>query len=118
MRFILICMPLYVRGFLFSNSLIPFMIQKHKKEIETAWDIYNSIDECDIENISSCARVCEKCEDGEILCNFCKGTGFFIIGDELIGTNNACPVCKGNSYIKCENCGGSGYIAHWNKNLE
>ena len=116
MRLLYVFMPLIVKGFLFSNSLIPFMIQKHKKDIELAWDLYNNIEECDVENITTCAEACEYCDGGEILCNFCKGTGFFTIGDELIGTNNTCPVCKGKSYIKCDNCGGSGYIANWNKN--
>jgi|TARA_Y100000992_G_scaffold302551_2_gene277247 DnaJ-class molecular chaperone len=115
MRFVYILLPYLIDGFLFSNSMIPFMIQKNKADIEIAWNVYNNIDECDVENITSCAVACDYCDKGEILCNFCKGTGFFIIGNELIGTNNTCPACKGKSYVKCTNCGGSGYIANWKK---
>ena len=46
--------------------------------------------------------------------NFVKEPDF-IIGNELIGTNNTCQVYKGSSNVKCNNCDGSGYIANWKK---
>ena len=59
MRLVYIVLSYLIDGVFFSNSLIPFMMQKHKNDIEITWNVYNNIDECDVENITSCAYACK-----------------------------------------------------------
>ena len=51
--------------------------------------------------------------EGVIPCRFCGGTGFLMLGQDLIGTNNDCPVCKGSGHEECKECMGAGSIALW-----
>jgi len=36
-----------------------------------------------------------------------------MLGHDLIGTNNDCPVCKGGGHEECKECMGAGSIAEW-----
>ena len=86
------------------------------KNLDLAWKLYEAIEVCDPQQSHSCGYTCSICQgEGNILCKFCKGTGFLMLGDELIGTCNDCPVCKGNGEMPCKLCAGSGMIAHWVK---
>ena len=95
-------------------------LEKHKmysdgaKRLDLAWDIYEAIENCDITEIESCCYKCSLCDGhGLLICNFCKGTGFLMLEDELIGTSNPCPVCRGTGEHRCKPCSGSGFIALW-----
>ena len=41
-----------------------------------------------------------------------------MLGNELIGTNNDCPVCKGTGMTECKKCMGAGYIVEWRDHYE
>ncbi len=85
-------------------------------KVELAWKIYNSIEYCDVTEDNTCGEICSSCGgDGEVICRFCKGTGFMTLADELVGTLNDCPVCSGTGYEECHDCMGAGIIAHWHK---
>lgn len=97
--------------------------QNHKNNVES-WrymlekkiEIYDSIKECDLTDIHSCGDECTLCSGaGEILCNYCRGTGFLTMGDVIIGTRNNCTLCNGKGETECKKCMGSGYIAKWRK---
>ncbi|MCO5598122.1 hypothetical protein L7F22_052214 [Adiantum nelumboides] len=50
-------------------------------------------------------------------CQWCKGTGFFILGDNLLcevpSRNTTCLICLGKGTVPCKDCKGTGYIAQW-----
>lgn len=93
-----------------KKNNIEFVRESLKKNIE----IYESIKECNVSDISTCGDTCKHCYgNGIILCDYCHGTGFLTMGDTLIGTGNRCPVCMGKGEKECKNCMGSGYIAKW-----
>tara|TARA_Y100000389_G_C17457772_1_gene519366 strand:- start:1655 stop:1996 length:342 start_codon:yes stop_codon:yes gene_type:complete len=76
--------------------------------------IYKSIEECDTNKIETCSNLCSSCKgEKTILCECCHGTGFLMIGSEMIGTGNNCTYCSGKGEIECDECKGTGYIAKW-----
>ncbi|KAF8400474.1 hypothetical protein HHK36_013772 [Tetracentron sinense] len=73
---------------------------------------------------------CSSCNsNGHVECKWCGGTGFFIIGDNMLcqvpSRNTSCVICAGKhngtflySYIFqgsicCSNCKGTGFRAKW-----
>ena len=106
-----------------SYSWIPPRVSKihpvdRMKHLELIWKIREEMDECDVSKGDICGGECKECRgDGEIQCNYCGGTGFLMLGNELIGTNNDCPACKGKGMIECKKCMGAGYIVEWRRGL-
>jgi len=69
--------------------------------------------------LDACCDPCKKCNStGTTLCNFCYGTGFLTLKNELIGTGNSCPACKGTGEWECKDCMGAGKIARWRDYLK
>jgi len=94
-----------------KNKLI-----ENRKNLQKNIEIYESIQECDISDIRSCGNECPLCIGEKVLiCKYCRGTGFLIMGDELIGTGNNCTICMGKGETECKRCMGSGYIAKWRR---
>ncbi|EPS69159.1 hypothetical protein M569_05611, partial [Genlisea aurea] len=61
---------------------------------------------------------CSSCDaKGQRECRWCSGTGFFILGDNMLcqvpSRNTACVICAGKGYGCCSDCKGSGYRAKW-----
>mmetsp|Transcript_29283 Transcript_29283/g.59902 ORF Transcript_29283/g.59902 Transcript_29283/m.59902 type:complete len:168 (+) Transcript_29283:30-533(+) len=98
-----------------------FDAEREAKRLELTWMIREMTVECDVDNrddvvrdVSQCGNTCTTCSgSGKIICRFCKGTGFFMIGNDLIGRNNACPTCRSKGEEVCQLCVGSGSIAKW-----
>ena len=91
---------------------------KYRRNLELKWQIFATIDECDVEDLSTCGGACDLCQgSGFIDCGFCAGTGFCVIGITVIpsrgGIQNGCIVCDSNGEICCSLCKGSGYVAKW-----
>ena len=85
-----------------------------RKSLQKNIEIYESIKECNVSDITTCGEICNECSgSGIVLCNYCHGTGFLTMGDVLIGTNNKCTICNGTGEIKCKKCMGAGYISKW-----
>ena len=78
--------------------------------LEQQLKVFHAIETCDVSN---CTVECFHCNNGRVRCEFCKGTGFFTIGEDLIGTNNVCPACNGCGERFCKECAGTGKIAKW-----
>ena len=94
-----------------NNKLI-----EKRNNLQKNIEIYESIKKCNISDINSCAVECTVCEGKKLqICNYCRGTGFLTIGDELIGTRNNCTICMGKGEKECRRCMGSGYIAKWRR---
>ena len=88
------------------------------KYLELIWKIREEMDECDVSKGDICGSECLNCYGkGEIICNYCGGTGFLMLGNDLIGTNNDCPVCNGTGMNECKKCMGAGYIVKWRNNF-
>mmetsp|Transcript_33525 Transcript_33525/g.41067 ORF Transcript_33525/g.41067 Transcript_33525/m.41067 type:complete len:145 (+) Transcript_33525:75-509(+) len=89
-------------------------IHSVRKNLELKWQIGLSLEECDLIDIRSCGTKCATC-DGEGIseCRFCGGTGFFTIGDVLVGGGKSCLICGGGGEEKCQKCRGNGWIAKW-----
>ena len=84
------------------------------KHLDLIWKIREEMDECDITEQELCGKICPTCDgEGVLPCRFCGGTGFLMLGQDLIGTNNDCPVCKGSGHEECKECMGAGSIALW-----
>ncbi|GMN45573.1 hypothetical protein TIFTF001_014756 [Ficus carica] len=61
---------------------------------------------------------CSSCESkGHIECKWCAGTGFFILGDNMLcqvpSRNTACVICAGKGSMCCSDCKGTGFRAKW-----
>ncbi|KAL8101829.1 uncharacterized protein LOC141682874 [Apium graveolens] len=61
---------------------------------------------------------CSSCEsNGHVDCKWCGGTGFFIIGDNMLcqvpSRNTSCVICAGKGSTKCSDCKGTGFRAKW-----
>ena len=110
---------LYIIYFLFlikrslSYSNLP-NINRIRKNLQKNIEIYETIKECNVSDITTCGEECSNCSgSGGCTCHFCHGTGFLTMGDVLIGTGNNCVVCNGTGEKECKTCMGSGYIAKW-----
>ncbi|CAA2958924.1 EMBRYO SAC DEVELOPMENT ARREST 3, chloroplastic [Olea europaea subsp. europaea] len=61
---------------------------------------------------------CSSCDsNGNVECKWCSGTGFFIIGDNMLcqvpSRNTACVICAGKGSVCCSDCKGTGFRAKW-----
>lgn len=61
---------------------------------------------------------CKACTaSGQVECPWCKGTGFFILGDNMLcevpSRNTTCRVCFGRCTLPCDDCKGTGFRAKW-----
>ncbi|KAL1337646.1 hypothetical protein HN51_032350 [Arachis hypogaea] len=61
---------------------------------------------------------CSSCNSkGHIECKWCSGTGFFIIGDNMLcevpSKNTSCIICSAKGSMCCSDCQGTGFRARW-----
>ncbi|CAM8964095.1 unnamed protein product [Rhodiola kirilowii] len=61
---------------------------------------------------------CASCEEkGCVECKWCAGTGFFILGDNMLcqvpSRNTSCVICAGKGSTCCPDCKGTGFRAKW-----
>ncbi|XP_015884236.1 uncharacterized protein LOC107419910 [Ziziphus jujuba] len=61
---------------------------------------------------------CSSCNsNGNIECKWCAGTGFFILGDNMLcqvpSKNTTCVICAGKGSMCCSDCKGTGFRARW-----
>ncbi|XP_065848744.1 uncharacterized protein [Euphorbia lathyris] len=64
--------------------------------------------------------VCNSCNSkGCVECKWCAGTGFFILGDNMLcqvpSRNTTCVICAGKGSMRCCDCKGTGFRAKWMK---
>jgi DnaJ-class molecular chaperone len=87
-------------------------IERDRIRLEMAYRLFESRDDCDLDDISTCASTCQECHGvGYKPCRFCAGTKSI----QLPGATNAlpCPVCNQKGVEVCTNCRGSGKVASW-----
>ncbi|KAG9455939.1 hypothetical protein H6P81_000447 [Aristolochia fimbriata] len=61
---------------------------------------------------------CSSCHSkGVVECKWCAGTGFFILGDNILcqvpSKNSSCVICSGKGSTRCSDCKGTGFRAKW-----
>ncbi|KAK8499396.1 hypothetical protein V6N13_010571 [Hibiscus sabdariffa] len=61
---------------------------------------------------------CSSCDSkGHVECQWCRGTGFFILGDNMLcqvpSRNTSCVICAGKGSKCCSDCKGTGFRAKW-----
>ncbi|KAJ4957877.1 hypothetical protein NE237_024988 [Protea cynaroides] len=61
---------------------------------------------------------CSTCNsNGHVECKWCGGTGFFMIGDNMLcqvhSRNSNCVICAGKGSMCCSDCKGTGFRAKW-----
>ncbi|XP_047306867.1 protein BUNDLE SHEATH DEFECTIVE 2, chloroplastic [Impatiens glandulifera] len=61
---------------------------------------------------------CSSCDsNGKVECKWCNGTGFFILGDNMLcevpSRNTTCVICAGKGSTSCCDCKGTGFRAKW-----
>ncbi|KAL9400468.1 hypothetical protein Peur_009429 [Populus x canadensis] len=61
---------------------------------------------------------CTSCDsNGHVECQWCRGTGFFILGDNMLcqvpSRNTTCVICAGKGSMRCSDCKGTGFRAKW-----
>ncbi|KAL8130012.1 hypothetical protein V2J09_019167 [Rumex salicifolius] len=61
---------------------------------------------------------CTTCEsNGNVECKWCAGTGFFILGNNMLcqvpSKNTSCVICSGKGSTQCSDCQGTGFRAKW-----
>ncbi|KAF3446162.1 hypothetical protein FNV43_RR11341 [Rhamnella rubrinervis] len=61
---------------------------------------------------------CSSCDsNGHIECKWCAGTGFFILGDNMLcqvpSKSTSCVICAGKGSMCCSDCKGTGFRAKW-----
>ncbi|KAF3661311.1 putative monogalactosyldiacylglycerol synthase, chloroplastic-like [Capsicum annuum] len=62
--------------------------------------------------------ICSTCDsNGNVDCKWCGGTGFFILGDNMLcqvpSRNTSCVICAGKGSVCCTDCKGTGHRAKW-----
>ena len=97
-----------------------FDAAREAERMQMAWNIREVAAECEVTGdgifvqTGGCGQSCRDCSGkGCKSCRFCHGTGFFTIGEELIGQGNPCPACRSLGEEKCRTCVGTGKIAKW-----
>ncbi|GKU92007.1 hypothetical protein SLEP1_g5795 [Rubroshorea leprosula] len=61
---------------------------------------------------------CCSCDStGHVECKWCGGTGFFILGNNMLcqvpSRNTSCVICSGKGSMCCADCKGTGFRAKW-----
>ncbi|RLM87595.1 uncharacterized protein C2845_PM04G12720 [Panicum miliaceum] len=61
---------------------------------------------------------CSSCQSsGHVECKWCAGTGFFILGNNMLcevpSRNTKCVICSGKGFASCADCQGTGFRAKW-----
>lgn len=61
---------------------------------------------------------CSSCQSiGDVECRWCAGTGFFILGNNMLcevpSKNTRCVICSGKGFSHCADCKGTGFRAKW-----
>ncbi|CAL5081522.1 unnamed protein product [Urochloa decumbens] len=61
---------------------------------------------------------CSSCQTaGHVECKWCTGTGFFILGNNMLcevpSRNTKCVICSGKGFASCADCQGTGFRAKW-----
>ncbi|XP_058222264.1 uncharacterized protein LOC131332202 isoform X2 [Rhododendron vialii] len=61
---------------------------------------------------------CSSCDsNGHVECEWCRGTGFFILGDNMLcqvpSRSTSCVICTGKGSKRCADCKGTGFRAKW-----
>ncbi|PQQ20992.1 protein EMBRYO SAC DEVELOPMENT ARREST 3 chloroplastic [Prunus yedoensis var. nudiflora] len=61
---------------------------------------------------------CSSCDsNGHIECKWCGGTGFFMLGDNMLcqvpSRGTSCVICTGKGSMCCSDCKGTGFRAKW-----
>ncbi|XP_020595007.1 protein EMBRYO SAC DEVELOPMENT ARREST 3, chloroplastic [Phalaenopsis equestris] len=61
---------------------------------------------------------CSSCaSEGHVECRWCGGTGFFVIGNNVLcevpSRNTSCVICAGKGSVCCADCKGTGFRAKW-----
>uniref|UniRef100_A0ACD5XRZ5 Uncharacterized protein n=1 Tax=Avena sativa TaxID=4498 RepID=A0ACD5XRZ5_AVESA len=61
---------------------------------------------------------CSSCQStGDVECKWCAGTGFFILGNNMLcevpSKNTRCVICSGKGFASCVDCKGTGFRAKW-----
>ena len=90
-------------------------VKTMRQNLELHWQITSSSSECDLEaDIRSCSDPCPTCRGtGRVECRFCGGTGFFTLGEMVMGGGKVCPICNHDGEEECVQCRGSGWVANW-----
>ena len=90
-------------------------VKTMRQNLELHWQITSSSSECDLEaDIRSCSDPCPTCHGtGKVECRFCGGTGFFTLGEMVMGGGKVCPICNHDGEEECVQCRGSGWVANW-----
>ena len=90
-------------------------VKTMRQNLELHWQITSSSSECDLEaDIRSCSDPCPTCHgSGKVECRFCGGTGFFTLGEMVMGGGKVCPICNHDGEEECVQCRGSGWVANW-----
>jgi len=86
-------------------------VEKDRIRLEMQYEIFEAKDDCDLEDISTCASRCDDCMGaGTTNCRFCMGR----ITISFVGANDMpCPVCDQKGVEVCQKCRGSGQVASW-----
>jgi DnaJ-class molecular chaperone len=87
-------------------------IERDRIRLEMAYRLFESRDDCDLDDISTCASPCQECHGvGSKPCRFCAGTKSI----QLLGATSSlpCPVCNQKGVEVCTHCRGSGKVASW-----
>lgn len=91
---------------------VELKVERDRIRLEMAYELFESKDDCDLDDISTCASQCDDCHGaGSKPCRFCSGTKSI----SLIGATHAmpCPVCNEKGVEVCSKCRGSGQVAAW-----
>jgi DnaJ-class molecular chaperone len=87
-------------------------VERDRIRLEMAYELFETKDDCDLDDISTCASRCDDCMGvGTKPCRFCLGTKSI----SLVGATSdmPCPVCDQKGVEICSKCRGSGQVASW-----
>ncbi|KAK7351339.1 hypothetical protein VNO77_10713 [Canavalia gladiata] len=101
-----------------SNGISRLRLRVSNSMVDSSADFARRIERAWLISQQPRPIVCSSCNSkGHIECKWCGGTGFFIIGDNMLcevpSRNTSCIICAGKGSMCCSDCQGTGFRAKW-----
>ncbi|KAJ8751815.1 hypothetical protein K2173_026008 [Erythroxylum novogranatense] len=109
-------LPSRVAALVSDSSSRPFKVRASL--VDSSADFLNRLEKAWLISQQPGPVACSSCNSNRLVeCKWCGGTGFFILGNEMLcqvpSRNTSCVICAGKGSVCCSDCKGTGFRAKW-----
>ncbi|XP_004501393.1 uncharacterized protein [Cicer arietinum] len=106
------------RSFTANNRIYRLRVRSSMVDSSSSSDFIKRVEQAWLISQQPRPVICSSCNSkGHIECKWCGGTGFFVLGDNMLcevpSRNTNCIICCGKGSKCCSNCQGTGFRAKW-----